>query len=81
MVIYDFLGGGVILELKKQFGLRLLFLRKKAGLSQKELGEALGLSEGTMSKVERGVHGPKFDNLDVIAKVLDVEVWELFKFD
>ncbi len=69
------------LELKKQFGLRLLFLRKKAGLSQKELGEALGLSEGTMSKVERGVHGPKFDNLDVIAEVLGVEVWELFKFD
>ena len=68
-------------ELRKQFGLRLLFLRKKMGLSQKELGDALGLSEGTISKVERGIHGPRFDNLSSIAETLGVEEWELFKFN
>jgi len=51
------------------------------GLSQKELVDALGLSEGTISKVERGVHGPRLDNLSTIAEALGVEEWELFKFN
>jgi len=53
-------------ELRKQFGLRLLYLRKRAGLSQKALGDALSLSEGTISKVERGVYGTRFDTLDTL---------------
>jgi len=68
-------------ELRKQFGLRLLYLRKRAGLSQKALGDALSLSEGTISKVERGVYGTRFDTLDTLAEALGVKVWQLFKFE
>ncbi len=68
-------------QLKKQFGLRVLYLRKKARLSQKELADKIGVVEGTIGRLERGVIGLKFDNVEVLADVLGVEVWELFKFN
>lgn len=48
---------------------RISELRKKAGLSQSELGEALGVSQQTISKYERsGVYVPS----DVLSKMATI---------
>ena len=67
-------------DLKTQFGRRLRVLRKRADLTQEELAESTGLTIESISNIERGIFGPKFDNLEKIAKVIGVEVKELFDF-
>jgi transcriptional regulator with XRE-family HTH domain len=68
-------------HVRKQFGLRLSYLRKKANLLQEDLGDVLGVAKDTISRIERGKSGTSFDNIEILAKVLDVPVWQLFKFD
>ena len=67
-------------NLKKNFGLKLQELRQQAGLTQEELAVQVGLSVESISNMERGVFGPKFDNLEKISYSLGVEVKELFDF-
>ncbi len=68
-------------QLKTKFGKRVQALRLKAGVTQEQLADAAGLTVESISNIERGIYGPKFDNLEKIAKVLDVSVKELFEFD
>jgi len=67
-------------QLKFIFGKRLQFLRIRAGLTQEQMADQLEVTKETISNLERGVHGPKFDTLEKIAKVLNVPVIELFDF-
>ena len=68
-------------NLKVQFGRRLRTLRKRVDLTQEDLAENTGLTIESISNMERGIFGPKFDNLEKIANVIDVEVKELFDFN
>lgn len=56
------------------FAQRLRELRLLKGLSQKELGKALGVSNSTISMYERGEREPDFDTLDLIADFFNVDV-------
>ena len=68
-------------NLKAQFGRRLKYLRKQADLTQEQLADKTDLTIESISNIERGLFGPKFDNLEKIAAVIEVEVKELFIFD
>lgn len=69
------------MKLTKQFGKRLKELRKKAGLSQQELAELVGMeSSNNISKLESGEQLPKKENLEKICYALKVEASELFYF-
>ncbi len=68
-------------SLKKQFGLRLHDVRQGAGLTQEALAAQVDLTVESISNMERGIHGPSFDNLDKIARALRVPVKALFEFD
>ena len=59
------------------FGRQLKELRQAKGLSQKELGEALGFCNQTVSFWESGRHEPDYDSLIAIAKFFDVSIDEL----
>lgn len=48
--------------------------RKKAGLTQKELGERLGISYQTIAQWENNLRNPKFTTLQKIADALHVDV-------
>ena len=49
-------------------------LRKQAGLTMKELGKIVGVSESTISLYERGQHEPDLVTLSRIAKCLNTSV-------
>lgn len=61
-----------------EFGNRLYQLRKKAGLTQSQLGEKVGLSNKAVSKWENGQAKPDLDILNRLANVLSVSVDDLF---
>ena len=67
-------------KLKAQFGARLKLLRTGKGLTQEQLADATDLTIESISNMERGIFGPRFDNLKRIAAGLDVKVQQLFEF-
>ena len=52
--------------------------RKKAGLTQKELGEKLDVGAATVSAFEKDKTNIKHSTLEKIAKALDVNVFDLY---
>jgi len=56
-----------------RIGRRIRAIRIEKGLSQAELGEAMGLTADRIQKYENGVRKPKFDMLKQFAYVLGVE--------
>jgi len=67
-------------QLKEDFGKRLQALRLEADMTQEVLANEIGLTVESISNIERGIHGPKFDNLEKLADILEVPVQELFEF-
>ena len=62
---------------KEAFGKLLIILRKKNGLSQKELAERLSISTSAVSKWENGKNLPDMMILSSIADILQVSCDEL----
>ena len=67
--------------LQKKLGQRIAALRKARKLTQEQLAETLACSVEFISLVERGVNAPSVAGLEKFAKVLKVEVKELFTFE
>lgn len=67
--------------LRKQFGRRVQGLRIAAGVTQEQLADEVGVTIESISNIERGIHGPSFDNLEKLARALKVPVCRLFEFD
>ena len=67
-------------QLKVQFGKRLQQLRMQAGMTQEQLAAEIDLTIESVSNIERGIHGPKFENLEKIADALNISVKEMFEF-
>lgn len=65
------------LTAKKEVGLRLRALRQQRGMSQTELGTALGLTQSNVSAIERGTRGPTLHQVAKFAKVLGVSTDEI----
>jgi transcriptional regulator with XRE-family HTH domain len=68
-------------ELRKEFGKRLQYFRRHAGLTQEQLAEQAEISVDFLSLVERGINAPSFDSLEKLAKALGISVRELFEFE
>ena len=62
---------------KEQFGILLTTLRKKKGISQKEMAERLSVSTSAVSKWEHGKNLPDMTMLGSIAEILQVSCDEL----
>ena len=67
--------------LQKKLGLRIASIRKARKLTQEQLAELVGCSVEFISLVERGVNAPSVAGLEKFAKILKVEVRELFTFE
>ncbi len=67
--------------LQKILGQRIADLRRSMKLTQEQFAEKLGCSVEFISLVERGVNAPSVAGLEKFAKVLKVEVRDLFAFE
>lgn len=54
------------------FSDRLTELRKKRGLTQKELAEQIGIKQNSYSDWETGKNEPSLDNIIKLAKIFNV---------
>jgi len=52
--------------------------RKAAGLTQKELGERMGVSDASIAQYESGQRNPKIDTIVRISEALNVPIDQLF---
>ena len=55
--------------------------RKKAGYKQADLGKLVGVSRQTISLIERGDYNPSVTVALTIAKVLGVDINEIFSLE
>ena len=62
-------------------GLLLKELRKKAGLSQKELGEKINRDKGVISRFESNLQTPTFDTMRIMAGIFNVSMDYLAGFE
>ena len=67
------------MQLTEVIGQNISQRRKKLGMSQKVLAERLGVSQTSMSQMEKGVTVPKFQRLEVLALSLQCSVASLFR--
>lgn len=51
--------------------------RKKKGLTQKELGARLEVSDVSIAQWENGIRNPRFETRQKLAKALDIDIVEL----
>lgn len=65
-------------ELRKFIGGRLKEFRIRKGLTQKDIGEKLGVKNNTISAYERGVAPLDQDTLFILSDLLDVNVDDFF---
>lgn len=63
----------------KALGLNIKAERNRKSLSQAELAEMVDLSQTSITAIEQGKQIPNAINLYLIAKVLEVDINELFK--
>ena len=68
-------------ELKKLLGRRIQELRKVRGIKQETLAEMISIAPRNLSNIETGRCFPSPDNIEKIAKVLEVKIKELFDFE
>jgi transcriptional regulator with XRE-family HTH domain len=65
-------------KLAEQFGKEVKLRRKARKMTQAELGEAAGLSEVWLRRIERGTGSPSFDAIEALANALGCAVADLF---
>ena len=53
-------------------------MRRKAGLTQEQVAGKLGLANETLSRIERGRHWVRLDNLDQMARLYGVSLADVF---
>jgi transcriptional regulator with XRE-family HTH domain len=66
-------------EVRQQIGANIRRLRKKAGMSQKKLGEKATLHPVYVSHVERGTKAASVETIWKISKALRVAMSTLFR--
>ncbi|WP_144624866.1 helix-turn-helix domain-containing protein [Bacillus velezensis] len=65
---------------RNRFGENLKLLRTFKGLSQKELGNKLGLAESTIGMYEKGKRQPDHNKLIEIAVFFDIDIDSLLRW-
>ncbi len=67
-----------VASIKEQVGQQIRAARKAKGLTQKELGEKLGVADSVITNYESGKQNLTIDTLQKVADVLGVDVRSFF---
>ena len=65
-------------KLPKTLGKRVQKIRKKAGLTQEQLAEKVGISRAYMGYIEQGRYSASLEVIEKVARALKVRMPELF---
>ena len=65
--------------LKDLLVFNIKYYRYKNNLSQEKLAELCGFTSRYLTDIERGLHCPTINKIEIIAKHLNLEPYELFK--
>lgn len=65
-------------EINKRFGKAIRRRRRELDLSQEELAERAELHQTYISDIERGGRNPSLDNVEKLAKALNISITRLF---
>lgn len=65
----------------KVLGEKIVQLRKAKGMTQKQLAEAVHVTDGAVSKWERGLNYPDLSILDSVARALDTNLIVLLSLE
>ena len=68
-------------DLRKRFGRLVNANRRRCELTQQQLADATGISIDMINRIERGVTGARFPNIEKLAVALNVDPAELFTAD
>jgi transcriptional regulator with XRE-family HTH domain len=66
-------------ETLRDLGRRIVRLREGKGWSQAELADRMGVPGSRLSKWERGLNAPAFEDLPLLADMLDVSLDEVIR--
>ena len=61
-------------QTRDRIGLRIMGLRKLAGLTQEQLSERAGLQRAHISKIEAGKYAVTFETIQAIAEAIGMTV-------
>lgn len=67
------------MDINKQLGMRIRYLRKNKHLSIEDLALEAGINKNYLSDLERGTRNPTMNVIEKIAISLDVDLETLFK--
>ena len=67
-------------DIRKQFGRRIIELRQERGWTQEELASTSGISTRSISNIENGVFSVTLDTIDKLARSYSVTIRSLFDF-
>nr|AAM03020.1 regulatory protein C.BcnI [Brevibacillus centrosporus] len=67
-------------DICRKFGRKVRIIREQKGLTQEKLAEEAGLHRTYISSLERGERSISLNNIEKIARALDVEIYQLFIF-
>ena len=62
-------------------GEAILLARRRAGLSQKAVGQRLGITAAAVSDIERAVTRPNLDDLEEVADALEVSLGQIVSLE
>ena len=65
-------------DIKRRFGKAIRRRRRELDLSQEELAERAELHRTYVSDIERGDRNPSLENIEKLAKALNIRVSDLF---
>src|SRR5271157_3330692 len=65
---------------KKLIGIRLREIRKKHEYSQEQVAELADIASNYLSRIELGKENPTVDTLLKLARLYEVELWELVDY-
>ena len=68
------------MDTKKLIGIRLREFRKTRGYSQEKVAELADIASNYLSRIEMGKENPTVDTFLKLARVYNVELWELLNY-
>lgn len=68
-----------MISIEKAFGLVIKKIRLSKGISQSDFSKMIGIDRVYYSSIENGKHSVSLDKINLIAKGLNISLYNLFK--